>query len=46
MSIVLSVILLCLLTFLAALFIISPGKLKPFKDQEGQVPDGSISEYL
>ncbi len=46
MSVVLSVILLCLFSFLAALFIISPGKLKPFKDQEGQVPDGSISEYL
>jgi len=46
MLVVLSVIILCLLAFLAALFVISPGKLKPFKDQEGQVPDGSISEKI
>ncbi len=46
MLVVLSVILFCLLTFLAALFIISPGKLKPFKDQEGQVLAGSISEKI
>ena len=37
MAVVLSVILLGLLTLLTALFIISPGKLKPFKDQKGQV---------
>ena len=46
MLVVLSVILLCLLTFLAVLFIISPGKLEPFKDQEGNVLDGSISEKI
>jgi pimeloyl-ACP methyl ester carboxylesterase len=46
MVVVLSVILLCLVTFLTVLFIISPGKLKPFKDQEGQVLDGSISEKI
>lgn len=46
MAVVLSVILLGLLTLLTALFIISPGKLKPFKDQKGQVLAGSISEKI
>lgn len=40
------VILFCLIVFIATLFIISPGKLKPFKDQEGQILDGSISEKI
>lgn len=46
MLVVLSVILLCLLTFLAILFLISPGKLKTYKDQEGKVLNGSISEKI
>lgn len=46
MLFVLSVILLCLLTFLVVLFIISPGKRKPFKDQEGQVLYGSNSKKI
>lgn len=46
MAVVLSVILLGLLAFFTALFIVSPGKLKPFKDQKGQVLAGSISEKI
>ncbi len=46
MPVLLSIILLCLIAFIATLFIISPGKLKPFKDQEGQVLAGSISEKV
>jgi len=46
MLLILSVILLCLITFLTALLIISPGKLKSYKDQEGQVLAGSISEKV
>ena len=44
MLIFLSVILLCLITLLTILLIISPGKLKPFVDQTGQPMIGSISE--
>jgi pimeloyl-ACP methyl ester carboxylesterase len=44
MLLLLSVILLCLITFLTTLFIISPGKLKPFVDQNGRLLAGSISE--
>ncbi len=46
MLILISIILLFVITPLTALFIISPGKLKPFINQEGQVLDGSISEKI
>ena len=46
MLVLLSIILLCLITFLTTLFIISPGKLKPFVDQSGQPLIGSISEKV
>jgi len=38
--------LLCLVIFLATLFIISPGRLKPFLDQDGRLLAGSISEKI
>ena len=41
---VFSIILMCLITLIITLLIISPGKLKPFVDQSGQIPEGSISE--
>ena len=40
------VLLLCFLILLACLFIISPGKLKPFKDQNRQIISGSVSEKV
>jgi len=40
------VILLCLITFITTLFLISPGKLKPYTDKEGQVLTGSITEKI
>ncbi len=40
----LSVILLCMITLIIILRIISPGRLKPFMDQSGQILAGSISE--
>ncbi len=40
------VILLCLITFITTLFLISPGKLKPYTDREGQVLAGSITEKI
>jgi len=46
MLLLLSVILLCLITFLTTLFIISPGRLKPFVDQNGRLLAGSISEKV
>jgi len=46
MLVLLSVILLCLITFLTTLLIISPGKLKSFVDQSGQPLIGSISEKI
>ena len=46
MLMLLSVILLCLITFLTALFIVSPGRLKPFLDQNGRLLAGSISEKV
>lgn len=41
-----SVILLCLLSILTILFIISPGRLRPFVDQSGKPLAGSISEKV
>jgi pimeloyl-ACP methyl ester carboxylesterase len=46
MMLFLSVILLCLITFITTLFLISPGKLKPFNNKEDQVLSGSISEKI
>ena len=46
MVVLLSIILLCLLTFFTTLLIISPGRLKPFADQSGQPLIGSISEKV
>ena len=46
MLVLLSIILLCLIAFLTALLIISPGTLKPFVDQSGQPLIGSISEKI
>ncbi len=46
MLVMLSIILLCLITFLTALFIISPGKLRPYIDQTGEILAGSISEKI
>jgi pimeloyl-ACP methyl ester carboxylesterase len=42
----LSVIVLCLTTFITTLFIMSPDKLKPFADQSGKPLNGSISEKI
>lgn len=39
-----SIILLCLMTLIIILLIISPGRLKPYLDQSGQILAGSISE--
>ena len=41
-----SIALLCLITFLTTLVIISPGRLKPFLDKTGQPLAGSISERV
>ena len=46
MLVLLSIILLCLITFFTTLLIISPGKLKPFADQNGRTLAGSISEKI
>jgi pimeloyl-ACP methyl ester carboxylesterase len=46
MLVLLSSILLCLITLLTILLIISPGKLKPFVDKSGQPLTGSISEKI
>ena len=46
MLVLLFIILSCLLTFLTILFIISPGRLKPFVDQNDQLLVGSISEKI
>jgi pimeloyl-ACP methyl ester carboxylesterase len=40
------IILMCLLASLTALFIMSPGRVKPFLDQAGQILAGSISEKV
>ncbi len=40
------IFLMCLITFLTTLFVISPGRSKPFLDQAGQVLAGSISEKV
>jgi pimeloyl-ACP methyl ester carboxylesterase len=44
MLVLLSIIFLCLITFSTTLFIISPGRIKPFIDQSLQHLVGSISE--
>ena len=46
MLLLLSVITLCLIAFLTTLFILSPGKIKPFVDQNGRLLAGSISEKI
>jgi pimeloyl-ACP methyl ester carboxylesterase len=46
MLVLLFIILSCLLTFLTILFVISPGRLKPFVDQNDQPLVGSISEKV
>jgi pimeloyl-ACP methyl ester carboxylesterase len=46
MVVVLSVIVLCLITLVTTLLIMSPGRLKPFADQSGQPLIGSISEKI
>ena len=46
MLVLLSVILLCLIAFTTTLFIISPGRLNPFVDKDGQLLTGSISEKI
>ena len=46
MLLLLSVILLCMIIFLTTLFIISPGRIKPFADQNGRTLPGSISEKI
>ena len=46
MLVLFSIIVVCLVTFLTLLFIISPGRLKPFVDQSGQPLVGSISEKV
>ena len=40
------IILLCLVVFLTTLYIISPGRLKPYVDQEGRAIAGSVSEKV
>lgn len=37
---------LCLIAFVVMLFVISPGRLKPFRDHDGRIPAGSISEKI
>jgi len=44
--VLLLIVLLCLIAFLTVLFVISPGKVKPFRDQEGKVLAGSVSEKI
>jgi len=39
-------ILICLLFILVYLIIVSPGKFKPFKDEDGNILTGSISEKI
>ena len=46
MSVLLYIILLCLIAFITLLFIMSPGRIKPFVDQNGQPLIGSISEKI
>ena len=46
MLMLLSVISLCLIAFVAILFIVSPGRLKPYRDHEGRIPAGSISDKI
>ena len=46
MLVLLFIILLFLITLLTTLFIISPGRIKPFVDQSGQLLIGSISEKV
>ena len=43
---ILSIILFCLIAFLAILLIISPGRLEPFVDQNNKPISGSISEKV
>lgn len=43
---VLSTILLCLIILIITLLIMSPGRLKPFVDKNGQIPEGSVSEKI
>ena len=46
MQVLIYIILLCLVAFITTLFIISPGRLKSFTDQNGQPLNGSISEKI
>ena len=46
MLLFLSIIFLCLITLLTTLLVISPGRLKPYLDQSGQILAGSISEKI
>lgn len=46
MLLFLSIIFLCLITLLTTLVVISPGRLKPYLDQSGQILAGSISEKI
>jgi len=46
MLLLLYVITLCLIAFLTTLFILSPGKIKPFVDQNGRLLAGSMSEKI
>ena len=46
MLLLLSVITLCLIAFLTTLFILSPGKIKPFVDKNGRLLAGSMSEKI
>ncbi len=46
MLIFLSIILICLLTSVGVLFVMSPGKPEPFLDKKGSVLRGSISEKI
>lgn len=46
MLMLLSGIALCLVIFVTILFLVSPGKLKPYRDHEGRILQGSISEKI
>lgn len=46
MLLILYIIPLCLIAFVAMLFVISPGRLKPYRDRDGRILSGSISEKL
>jgi pimeloyl-ACP methyl ester carboxylesterase len=46
MLVLLYIIVLCLIVFITTLFIISPGRIKPFADQNGRSQAGSISEKI